>query len=207
MATAPFAVFVTATLVILAVFAAVARSARGGRTVDYGRVNRLRLQFFVSLAVILLLFLLFTLRRLPYPVEARTPDRIVNAVGKQYAWSLTDGAGPTLASWERDFSPVVKVAAGTTVEFRVTTLDVNHGFSLYGPGRRSGHANTSDAWLRQSAARDVRPDRHLHRAVPRVLRHEPPPHARRGRSPVAGRRARWRRWPPTSISIPPGSRV
>jgi len=134
MATAPFAVFVAATLVILAVFAAVARSARGGRTVDYRRVNRLRLQFFVALAVILLLFLLFTLRRLPYPVEARTPDRIVNAVGKQYAWSLTDGAGPTLASWERDFSPVVKVTVGTTVEFRVTTLDVNHGFSLYGPG-------------------------------------------------------------------------
>ncbi len=134
MATAPFAVFVAATLVILAVFAAVARSARGGRTVDYSRVNRLRLQFFVSLAVILLLFLLFTLRRLPYPVEARTPDRIVNAVGKQYAWSLTDGAGPTLASWDRDFSPVVNVTAGTTVEFRVTTLDVNHGFSLYAPG-------------------------------------------------------------------------
>jgi len=134
MATAPFAVFVASTLVILAVFAAVARSARGGRTVDYSRVNRLRLQFFVSLAVILLLFLLFTLRRLPYPVEARTPDRIVNAVGKQYAWSLTDGAGPTLASWDRDFSPVVNVTAGTSVEFRVTTLDVNHGFSLYAPG-------------------------------------------------------------------------
>ena len=53
MATAPFAVFVAATLVILAVFAAVARSARGNGTVDYARVNRLRLLFFVSLAVIL----------------------------------------------------------------------------------------------------------------------------------------------------------
>jgi cytochrome c oxidase subunit 2 len=136
MATTPFAVFVAATLVILAVFAAVARSARGSRALDYTRVNRLRMQFFVALAAILLLFLLMTLRRLPYPVEARTPDRIVNAVGKQYAWLLTDGAGPTLASWDRDFSPVVSVAAGTTVEFRVTTLDVNHGFSLYAPDGR-----------------------------------------------------------------------
>jgi cytochrome c oxidase subunit 2 len=136
MATAPFAVFVTATLLILAVFAAVARSARGNRVVDYTRVNRLRLQFFVGLAVLLVLFLVLTLRRLPYPVEASTPGRVVNAVGKQYAWSLTDGPGPTLASWDRDFSPVVNVAAGTTVEFRVTTLDVNHGFSLYAPDGR-----------------------------------------------------------------------
>jgi cytochrome c oxidase subunit II len=139
MATAPFAVFVAATLIILAVFATVARSARQSRAVDYTRVNRLRLQFFVALSVILLLFLVLTLRRLPYPVEARTPDRVVNAVGKQYAWSLTDGAGPALASWDREFSPIVNVAAGTTVEFRVTTLDVNHGFSLYAP---DGHLVT-----------------------------------------------------------------
>lgn len=145
MATAPFAVFVAAALAILAVFAAVARSARESRAVDYTRVNRLRLQFFVALSVILLLFLLLTLRRLPYPVEARTPDRVVNAVGKQYAWSLTDGSGPggveapTLATWDRDFSPAVNVAAGTTIEFRVTTLDVNHGFSLYAP---DGHLVT-----------------------------------------------------------------
>jgi cytochrome c oxidase subunit 2 len=127
----PFAVFVTATVIIVAVFATVARNARGSGVVEYTRVNRLRLQFFVVLAGILVVFLLFTLRRLPYPVEASTPDRVVNAVGKQYAWSLTDGPGPTLASWDKEFSPVVNVASGTTVEFRVTTLDVNHGFSLY----------------------------------------------------------------------------
>jgi cytochrome c oxidase subunit 2 len=136
MATAPFAVFVAATLLILVVFAAVARSARDGRAVDYGRVNRLRLQFFIALAVVLVLFLLLTLRRLPYPVEARAADRIVNAIGKQYAWSLTDLGGPTLATWDREFSPVVEVKAGTSIEFRVTTLDVNHGFSLYAPDGR-----------------------------------------------------------------------
>jgi cytochrome c oxidase subunit II len=129
----PFAVFLAASMFILVVFGAVARSTRESRTVDYARVNRLRLLFFVSFAVILLIFLLFTLPQLPYPVEARTPDRVVHAVGKQYAWSLTDGTGPTLASWDRDFSPAVTVPTRTTVEFRVTTLDVNHGFSLYAP--------------------------------------------------------------------------
>jgi cytochrome c oxidase subunit 2 len=126
-------VFLAAATVILAVFGAVARSTRESRTFDYARVNRRRFLFFVSLAVILLIFLLFTLPQLPYPVEARTPDRVVHAIGKQYAWSLTEGTGPTLASWDRDFSPVVAVPLRATVEFRVTTLDVNHGFSLYAP--------------------------------------------------------------------------
>ena len=35
--------------------------------------------------------------------------------------------------WEEDYSPTVTVPAGTLIEFRVTTLDVNHGFSLYAP--------------------------------------------------------------------------
>jgi hypothetical protein len=38
-----------------------------------------------------------------------------------------------LETWDRDFSPTVTVAGGMPVEFRVTTLDVNHGFSLYAP--------------------------------------------------------------------------
>jgi cytochrome c oxidase subunit 2 len=104
------------------------------REVDYTRANRLRLLFLVSLGVILLTFLVLTLPRLPYPAaEASTPDRIVLAVGKQYAWSLTEGTTPTLANWDTAFSPVTTVPAGAVVEFRVTTLDVNHGFSLYAP--------------------------------------------------------------------------
>ena len=103
----PFAVFAAAAFIIVGVFAAVARSRSA--TVDYAQANRLRLLFLVSLSVILLTFLVLTLPQLPYPVEARAPDRVVHAVGKQYAWSLTDGAGPTLAAWDRDFSPTVTV--------------------------------------------------------------------------------------------------
>jgi cytochrome c oxidase subunit 2 len=126
---APFAVFTAAALLILGVFAAVARG--GSAPVDPAKTGRLRLLFFASLGLILLAFLVLTLPRLPYPSEARSPDRVVHAVGKQYAWSLTGGPGPTLETWDRDFSPLVTVPAGTMVEFRVTTLDVNHGFSLY----------------------------------------------------------------------------
>ena len=135
----PFAVFVTATMVILGVFAVVARG--GARTVDYSRTTRLRLLFFVSLGVILATFLALTLPALPYPADTQAPGRVVHAVGKHYAWSLTEGPGPTLARWDDEFSPAVAVPARTLVEFRVTTLDVNHGFSLYGPDGRL-HAQT-----------------------------------------------------------------
>jgi cytochrome c oxidase subunit 2 len=128
-----FAVFLVSTLVILAVFGLVARSTTVRREVDYASANRLRLLFFVSLGIILLTFLVLTLPRLPYPAEASAADRIVLAVGKQYAWSLTESTTPTLANWDTAYSPVTTVPVGAVVEFRVTTLDVNHGFSLYAP--------------------------------------------------------------------------
>jgi cytochrome c oxidase subunit 2 len=127
------AIFLIVAVIIGVVFAAVARSTRQRRDVAYASANRLRLLFFLSLAAILLTFLVLTLPHLPYPVEARTPDRVVEAVGKQYAWSLTEGTTPTLARWDSEYSPVITVPTGVVVEFRVTTLDVNHGFSLYAP--------------------------------------------------------------------------
>jgi hypothetical protein len=62
-----FAVFLVSTAVILAVFGFVARSTNVHREVNYASANRLRLLFFVSLAIILLTFLAITLPRLPYP--------------------------------------------------------------------------------------------------------------------------------------------
>ena len=128
-----FTVFLISTAIILAVFVVVARSTSVRRDVDYARANRLRLLFLASISVILLTFLVLTLPSLPYPVEASTPARVVEAVGKQYTWSLTEGAAPTLENWDTVSSPSATVPAGAVVEFRVTTLDVNHGFSLYAP--------------------------------------------------------------------------
>ena len=133
MSSAPFALFIASAVLIVAVFVSVALGKGERRAVDYAAVNRLRLVFFVALAFILLGFFALTAAHLPYPDEASTPDRVVHAVGKQYAWSLTEGPGPTLAGWDREFSPVVTVPANSLVEFRVTTLDANHGFSLYAP--------------------------------------------------------------------------
>lgn len=136
MVATPFAVFIASTLVIVSVFAAVAASTRRARSVNYVKATRLRVVALAALAAILLLFLALTLPHLPYAVDARSPDHIVHAIGKQYAWSLTKDAGPTLDTWDRTFSPTVTVPSGVPIEFRVTTLDVNHGFSLYAPDGR-----------------------------------------------------------------------
>jgi cytochrome c oxidase subunit 2 len=129
----PFAIFVGSTVVIMAVFGAVALSTRRAREVDYAQANRFRLVAFASLGIVLLVFFGLTLPHLPYAADARTPDHIVHAVGKQYEWSLTAEPGPTLETWATSFSAAVTVPVGVPIEFRVTTLDVNHGFSLYAP--------------------------------------------------------------------------
>jgi cytochrome c oxidase subunit 2 len=132
--TLPFLIFLVSAAVIAAVFIRVARSTGERPDPDYARSQRMRRVVFVSLATTLAIGLGLTLPRLPYPIEAAVPEQIVNVVGKQYAFSLTSGPGPaSLDVWDRDFSPEVQVRAGTTVEFRVTTLDVNHGFSIYTP--------------------------------------------------------------------------
>ena len=128
-----FGVFLISTTIIVIVFGIVARSTNRPRDVNYAGASRLRMLFFASLAVILLVFLVLTLPQLPYPVEASTPERVVLATGKQYAWSLNEGAAPTVENWDDAFNQKVQVPMGAVVEFRVTTLDVNHGFSLYTP--------------------------------------------------------------------------
>ena len=60
-----------------------------------------------------------TLRHFPIPPQHGTLDaqQVVDEVGRQWSWQMT----PTT------------VKAGSVVEFRVTSDDVNHGFAIYAP--------------------------------------------------------------------------
>src|SRR5690606_39238388 len=57
----------------------------------------------------------------PYPIPqqhaALQAGRVVEVVGRQWQWRLSR----------------TQVKAGVPVEFRVTSIDVNHGFAIYGP--------------------------------------------------------------------------
>jgi len=131
---AVFYVFLVLAFVIGLVFVYVALSTRTGREVDYGAANRVRQRFFIVLTGALVVILALSLPRLPYPAETQRPDRVVYVAGKQYAFALSETPIGSAEDWgEANYSQSVEVPLGSLVEFRVGTVDVNHGFSLYSP--------------------------------------------------------------------------
>lgn len=105
-----------ATLALAAVFLRVRRFAREGR--DYalvqGTAYRIRTAGFWLLVLVGLPISIWLLREAPYAASAAAPQ-VVNATGYQWYWELDR----------------TEVAAGKPVEFRVTSIDVNHGFGIY----------------------------------------------------------------------------
>ena len=96
---------------------------QAGRTAEPVQVQRtsntLRRWWFAALILFGLGVAYATLR--PFPiVNQRAPTagaQTVDAVGRQWSWALSRH----------------QVKAGTPVEFNVTSVDVNHGFAIYGP--------------------------------------------------------------------------
>ena len=129
-----FYFFLAVALVIGLVFASVALSTRTGGPAEYEAANRGRQRFFIVLTGALVVALALTLPRMPYPAELQRPDRVVYVAGKQYAFVLSEAPIASAGSDEETaYSGSVEVPAGSLVEFRVSSLDVNHGFSLYSP--------------------------------------------------------------------------
>lgn len=83
------------------------------------RAYRIRAVLFWTLVVLATPTMLYSLTSLPYSEAAVSGDQksaqVVDAVGHQWYWTLSRNT----------------VAAGTPVEFRVTSADVNHGFAIY----------------------------------------------------------------------------
>lgn len=88
-----------------------AKSARTAR--------RLQAWLFGALLLIFAVGSWATLRRFPIPRQHSSLDveQVVNVVGGQWYWQIKPAT----------------VRAGSTVEFRVTSADVNHGFAIYAP--------------------------------------------------------------------------
>ena len=105
--------------VIALVFAFVI--SRAGKREEYGpiqqRAYRIRNIYFIVLFAFLVGALVFTIRQLPYdrPAHAAAGGYVVEAVGSQFVWELSEDRFKT----------------NQVVEFRVTSADVNHGFGIY----------------------------------------------------------------------------
>lgn len=91
--------------------AALAGSARTAR--------RLQGALFGVLLVIFVIGTWATLRRFPIPAQhgAQPAEQVVEVVGGQWYWRIEPGT----------------VQTNRTVEFRIASADVNHGFALYAP--------------------------------------------------------------------------
>jgi cytochrome c oxidase subunit 2 len=126
--------FIVLSVIIFVVYATFLISTR--KPVEgadyYKQVAKLRFPFFILLLLLLLTGLVLTLPKLPYPPKGKFPDAVVYVAGKQFAFALDTQPIETEDRWkERSEAEPVKVPVGKWVEFRVTSLDVNHGFSLY----------------------------------------------------------------------------
>lgn len=129
-----FWVFVIVGGLVAAFFLWVALSTRHMHDVDMKTAYRLRRRFFYVLSAVLVIILILTMPHMPYPVADQRPDRVVFVAGKQFAFGISDQPITNEAEWEAaTYAPPVEVPVGALVEFRVSSLDVNHGFSVYSP--------------------------------------------------------------------------
>lgn len=132
---ATFYLYLVLALVIAGVFFAVVASTRRPREISKAGTNRLRAAFFVLLSIVLVSALGLTLGRMPYELWAgEIPDRVVYITGKQFAFAVAEEPVETDEAWqEATSSSPVRLAAGNLVEFRVKSLDVNHGAAFFDP--------------------------------------------------------------------------
>jgi len=85
-------------------------------------VYKMRFVYFVSLVVVLVGVLTFTLRSLPYFHADETPDVTVKVEARMWSWLMkTPGSE----------GPQINLPANKVIEFQVTGVDINHGFGIY----------------------------------------------------------------------------
>lgn len=118
---------------ILLIFQVVFLSTKKEGELSPARVNRYRGLFFGTLGIILGVLVLFTLPLSPYLTFAdEHPEKVIDVVAKQFSFSLSDQS-PEKKWIPTESTSGIVLPAGALAEFRVTSLDVNHGFGIYGP--------------------------------------------------------------------------
>jgi len=131
------ALFLAFAAVIAAVFAWVGRSTSSPTDLDVHRAYGIRRAFFFAAATALIALLLLTLPYAPYAAADARTDRVVYVAARQFDFVFSEEPITSTADLGRIARiERLEIAAGALVEFRVTSLDVNHGFGLYGPERQ-----------------------------------------------------------------------
>jgi cytochrome c oxidase subunit 2 len=148
------------TLVLIFIY--VALSTRHSREIDYHAAYGVRKKFFFVLMVLLLAGLGLTLGKTPYPQENQIPDKVVFVVGKQFSFGVSETPITKDQEYEQTtYAAPVQLPVGSLVEFRVPSLDVNHGFSVYSPeGRLLGQTQAMPGYVNRLRLRFSQPGRY-----------------------------------------------
>jgi cytochrome c oxidase subunit 2 len=121
------------TAAIIVVFLYIFISSLGKHTKEGAVANPLRSRFWfmMILLVVIAIFTSVTIPKSPYYLfKDETPSRVVHVGAMQYAFLFSDNAiTPTTPAK----LPTFELKTNELVEFRVTSLDVNHGFGIYDP--------------------------------------------------------------------------
>lgn len=133
MQTSILILFLALAVMIAAVFLIVFSSSLKKDLEQEGVSNPLRKRFwFISvLFVVLAILAAVTLPKSPYYQFAKeTPAKVVHVGAMQFAFLFSDNAiTPDSPKGE----PTIELPLNQLVEFRVTSIDVNHGMGIYDP--------------------------------------------------------------------------
>lgn len=129
--------FLAITGLIVIVFGVVGLSTRSTGAVDAARAYQLRRVLFMIALILVAVVAVVTLPRAPYARSGATTGRVVYVAARQYDFVFSDEPIVTAEDVARTRRiESLELAAGELVEFRVTSLDVTHGFGIYGPERQ-----------------------------------------------------------------------
>jgi cytochrome c oxidase subunit 2 len=128
-------IFLVISIVIGMVFWRVIASTRDPvPKIDMDTAYALRKRIFFAATLFVVGTLAATLSRTPYAGAVESPDHVIYATAKQF--SFVYSAEPVTNEKELgEVTPILPltIPSGALVEFRVTSLDVNHGFAIYTP--------------------------------------------------------------------------
>ncbi|MDY0077645.1 MAG: hypothetical protein RBR87_10250 [Bacteroidales bacterium] len=102
---------------------------------DQGMSNPLkkRFWFFLILTVMMGIFASVTIPKSPYFAFAdETPAKVIHVAAMQFSFFLSENA----IDPEKPSGQQIELLVDEVVEFRVTSLDVNHGFAIYDESNR-----------------------------------------------------------------------
>ncbi|MCK6372002.1 MAG: hypothetical protein L6Q83_11910 [Gammaproteobacteria bacterium] len=125
-------VFLGFTALIVTVFAWIARTTASPREANVKAAYRLRRVLFISASALAGVVVGFTLPRSPYALNDAVAERVVYVTVQQFGYAFTAEPVTRLDDLaEIEIIDALELPLGEPIEFRVTSLDVNHGFGIY----------------------------------------------------------------------------